>query len=320
MESILLRKAIETDRPVLGICRGLQFINAALGGTLYQDLPSQHPSDVCHRQRAPYDVPVHEVTVDPSSPLYGCLGVGRLPVNSCHHQAVKDPADGLKAMAVSPEDLQRFCGFHAFRRVSGEKRTEGTRGPGVLPESAPNAFRKAARVKRGTAGFHRAAVRRRGREPAEQAGSGPWNRKDDRMFTEDMIGPCGLDCSLCARALTKNDPCPGCGGPDENKPEFCSKKCGIILCGQRKRNGWRFCDVCPDFPCADVMEKENRYTSKYPVHESPLQNLRDIRSMGMEAFLAAERERWCCRECGSPVCVQTGICSGCGRQAGKPSA
>ena len=139
------------------------------------------------------------------------------------------------------------------------------------------------------------------------------------MFTADMIAPCGLDCSLCSHALRKDDPCPGCNGPDENKPEFCSKRCGIVLCEKRKKNGYRFCDECADFPCEDVMEKENRYADKYPLFESPIQNIRDIREMGMEAFLAKEREQWSCRECGAPNSVHTGICSGCGKHYGKQS-
>lgn len=139
------------------------------------------------------------------------------------------------------------------------------------------------------------------------------------MFTPDMIAPCGLDCSLCSRAQLTVNPCPGCLGPDEHKPEFCAKRCGIILCSKRKQNGWRFCDVCPDYPCADVMEKENRYTTQYPLTESPLQNLRDIREKGMAAFLEKERAEWSCSTCGSPVCVHTGICSGCGKQYGKVS-
>ena len=49
MEAVVLQKAMAADLPVLGICRGIQFINAALGGTLYQDLPTQHPSAVTHR-------------------------------------------------------------------------------------------------------------------------------------------------------------------------------------------------------------------------------------------------------------------------------
>ncbi len=131
-----------------------------------------------------------------------------------------------------------------------------------------------------------------------------------------MIAPCGLDCSICKRALAETDPCPGCHGPDENKPAFCSEKCGIILCRRRRENGYEFCDECPDYPCEDVTEKETRYTSKYPLYESPGKNLRDIREMGMEQFLEKERRQWTCGECGSAVPVHTGICSGCGKRYG----
>ena len=138
----------------------------------------------------------------------------------------------------------------------------------------------------------------------------------ENLFTAEMIAPCGLDCSICKRALAETDPCPGCHGPDENKPEFCAKKCGIILCRKRRENGYAYCDECPDYPCADVLEKENRYTSKYPLYESPGKNLRDLRELGMEEFLENERSEWTCKECGSAVSVHTGVCSGCGRQYG----
>ena len=94
------------------------------------------------------------------------------------------------------------------------------------------------------------------------------------MFIADMIAPCGLDCSICKRALAETGRCAGCRGPNDNKPEFCSERCGIILCEKRKSNGYSFCDECPDFPCADVMEKETRYGSQYPLREFPLENLR----------------------------------------------
>ncbi|MCR4788195.1 MAG: gamma-glutamyl-gamma-aminobutyrate hydrolase family protein [Lachnospiraceae bacterium] len=105
MESAVLRKAIEKDKPVLGICRGIQFINAKLGGTLYQDLPLQHPSETDHHQKPPYDIPVHEVDITEDSPLYKCLGEKKIRVNSYHHQAVKDVAPGLEIMAVSEDGL-----------------------------------------------------------------------------------------------------------------------------------------------------------------------------------------------------------------------
>lgn len=105
MEIYILKKAIDADKPILGICRGIQLINVALGGTLYQDLPSQHPSETTHHQHAPYDIPAHEVILEAGLPLHDCLDVRQLSVNSCHHQAVKKIADSLKAMAVSPDGL-----------------------------------------------------------------------------------------------------------------------------------------------------------------------------------------------------------------------
>ena len=105
MESIVLRLALERDLPVLGICRGIQFLNAFLGGTLYQDLPSQFPPEIGHRQAPPYDRPAHEVTLKEGSPLRELLGCDRLAVNSCHHQAVKALAPALEAMAFAPDGL-----------------------------------------------------------------------------------------------------------------------------------------------------------------------------------------------------------------------
>ncbi len=105
MEEIVLEKALKDDVPVLGICRGIQFINAALGGTLYQDIPLQHPSAVNHHQKAPYDIPAHEVAIVKDSPLYNCLSTTQLDVNSCHHQAIRKLAPGLEVMAISPDGL-----------------------------------------------------------------------------------------------------------------------------------------------------------------------------------------------------------------------
>lgn len=105
MESIVLKHALEADKSILGICRGIQFINAALGGTLYQDIKLQHPSGIEHHQQAPYDVPAHEVTLIEDTPLQKCLHRDSLAVNSYHHQAVKELAPGLKQMAVSSDSL-----------------------------------------------------------------------------------------------------------------------------------------------------------------------------------------------------------------------
>ena len=105
LETAILNKAIEADKPVLGICRGIQFINAALGGTLYQDIPSLFPSEINHHQAAPYDMPSHNVYIRKDSPLYEIVNVEELPVNSCHHQAVKELAPGLEIMASAADGL-----------------------------------------------------------------------------------------------------------------------------------------------------------------------------------------------------------------------
>lgn len=103
METLLLTKALQADKAVLGICRGLQFINVFLGGTLWQDLPSQHPSEIAHRQGKPYGVPSHQVKL--SGDIKSLLGKDILEVNTLHHQAVKDLGSGLMPMAVAPDGI-----------------------------------------------------------------------------------------------------------------------------------------------------------------------------------------------------------------------
>lgn len=105
LEIAVFKAALGYDKPVLGICRGIQLINAALGGTLYQDLPTQRPSDIVHRQQPPYDVPSHTVSVLKDTPLFEYLKNETLQVNSSHHQAIKTLSDELKAMAFSPDGI-----------------------------------------------------------------------------------------------------------------------------------------------------------------------------------------------------------------------
>lgn len=105
MECALLKCALEKDKSILGICRGIQFLNVYLGGTLYQDLPTEHPGGVEHHQTPPYDVPVHKNRIEKESPLYQLLGKESLAVNSYHHQAIRKLAPGLNVMAESEDGL-----------------------------------------------------------------------------------------------------------------------------------------------------------------------------------------------------------------------
>lgn len=105
MEDVLLREALFQNKPVLGICRGIQFINAALGGTLYQDIPTEVPSEVNHLMKKPYNRIIHNVNVEPDGLLASIVGAGEMGVNSYHHQAIKDLADTLKVEAVAEDGI-----------------------------------------------------------------------------------------------------------------------------------------------------------------------------------------------------------------------
>lgn len=101
----LFKAAAEMKMPVFGICRGLQLINAALGGTLYQDIPSQFPTKINHHMEAPYDVPAHKILLKEGGLLAGLTGEGSLEVNSCHHQAIKELAEPLCCEAAAEDGL-----------------------------------------------------------------------------------------------------------------------------------------------------------------------------------------------------------------------
>lgn len=89
---MLIKMAADRNIPMLGICRGEQLINVAFGGSLYQDIPSQHPSEIKHRQEASREIGTHDVSVVSGTKLSQLIGNGTSSVNSFHHQAVKKVA------------------------------------------------------------------------------------------------------------------------------------------------------------------------------------------------------------------------------------
>lgn len=109
MEIALCQWAYADKKPVLGICRGMQVMNVALGGTLYQDLPTQKGVNHDYFVRGNSETLTelaHEILIDSESRLSELLGAAsKVSVNSMHHQAVKELGRGLRAVAHSPEGV-----------------------------------------------------------------------------------------------------------------------------------------------------------------------------------------------------------------------
>jgi putative glutamine amidotransferase len=107
MELDLLNAILPTGKPVLGVCRGIQLLNVGLGGTLYQDIYLQNAQPFLqqHTQKLPDYLPAHDIIIEEGSLLHRIEKTTRLPVNTLHHQAVKDCAPGVSIAARSSSGL-----------------------------------------------------------------------------------------------------------------------------------------------------------------------------------------------------------------------
>jgi putative glutamine amidotransferase len=106
-ELSLARWALREELPVLAICRGIQTLNVAAGGSLIQDIHTRIPNALAHSYIAGRPLPdiAHKVNIDPASRLADLIGAGDVGVNSAHHQAVKAVGNGLIAVARAPDSV-----------------------------------------------------------------------------------------------------------------------------------------------------------------------------------------------------------------------
>ncbi len=125
-----------------------------------------------------------------------------------------------------------------------------------------------------------------------------------------MIAPCGMNCEVCYVHLKEKNPCLGCRGQDDLKPEHC-RKCAIKDCAVTQ--DLDFCFHCLSFPCLRIKRLDKGYRERYQV--SLIDNAIALKQIGMAQYVREERARWKCAACGGIICLHDRVCSECGKQA-----
>ena len=119
LEFAVFKKAFEQKKPIMAICRGIQVINVALGGTLYQDIPTEIPSEISHRQKEPKNMPSHEVQILSDTPLMELILKAKMTANSFHHQAIKALGEGLEVMALADDGIIEAVYYNGENYIMG---------------------------------------------------------------------------------------------------------------------------------------------------------------------------------------------------------
>lgn len=125
-----------------------------------------------------------------------------------------------------------------------------------------------------------------------------------------MFAPCGINCMVCYKHCYSKKPCCGCLTGDLGKPEHC-RRCRIKDCADER--GYVYCYECPDFACRLVKNLEKSYNKRY--NASLINNSLMVRDLGMNAFMASDREKWTCSSCGGVVSLHDKECSECRQKA-----
>ena len=129
----------------------------------------------------------------------------------------------------------------------------------------------------------------------------------------DLIAPCGMNCGICSAYLAYTESIPRKRG----RITHCSgcrirhKKCVYIKgdCPQLRDGRVQFCYECKDFPCKRLETLDRRYRTRYGM--SMIENLHELKETGIDAFLASQREKYRCPQCGEMICIHNGKCYRC---------
>ncbi len=123
-----------------------------------------------------------------------------------------------------------------------------------------------------------------------------------------LIAPCGMNCRLCRAYIREKKACPGCRGDDSLKSKACVT-CKIKNCEEIAKGKVKFCFSCDSFPCAKLNHLDKRYRTNYGM--SMIDNLMNLRELGIRHFIRNEKERWTCPRCSEIICVHKPHCLSC---------
>jgi len=124
-----------------------------------------------------------------------------------------------------------------------------------------------------------------------------------------LLAPCGMNCGICMAYLREKNHCPGCRFFNSKEPVSIAR-CIIKNCETIKEA--KFCFSCEKYPCTRLKNLDKRYTTKYGM--SMIENLENIKRLGIREFVKDERVRWACSKCGGTINVHRWKCFDCGAE------
>lgn len=130
-------------------------------------------------------------------------------------------------------------------------------------------------------------------------------------ITSSLIAPCGMNCGLCVGYQRVKNKCAGCQSTSLNKPNHCIN-CSIKTCELLSKGKSKYCFACDKYPCSKIKNLDKRYRAKYGM--SMIENLNNIKEIGIRKFTIKEKQKWICSKCGNIICVHRDVCLVCGKK------